>query len=513
MTITKDGTAPVIQNVRVTDVTKDGYTVTCDVSDNVGVTRVAFPTWTNADWQDDILWKDGSISNGKATFRVNISDHGNQRGEYLTYIYAYDAAGNVSAETDATRLHVNVGIPLTGIELPESMTLQYGRTLYCDVTYVPEDTTDDKAVTWSSSNTSVFKVSNKTETVSVGNMSITKVSNTGVVTPVAIGSAVLTAKVGSFTATSKVTIVKGTPKYSSPGAVNATCGQKLSSIELPAGFRWDTPDQDVGSAGTKTFTATFTPEDTAHYNSVRNIAVTVHVEHVWNEEYTVDQEATVTEEGTKSIHCSVCDAVKEGSEAVIPKLPLGKTSRGDMFNLANNVKVTWKEVPGAKYYKVYREGVTDPGESLDEPVIVTERLIGWDQQPGLTNGHAYRYTIVASLTGSGDASGDSQLAYSKLMYRLKTVVIRSAKNTAAGKVTVKYDRTTSGDSYVLQYSTSKDMTGAKTKVVLGAGNTSYTIGGLKKGKTYYISIRVRKKVDGIDYYTTFGVPKKVTITK
>ena len=47
----------------------------------------------------------------------------------------------------------------------------------------------------------------------------------------------------------------------------------------------------------------------------------------------------------------------------------------------------------------------------------------------------------------------------------------------------------------------------------GANNTSYKISGLKKGKTYYISIRVRKKVDGIDYYTTFGVPKKVTITK
>ena len=57
------------------------------------------------------------------------------------------------------------------------------------------------------------------------------------------------------------------------------------------------------------------------------------------------------------------------------------------------------------------------------------------------------------------------------------------------------------------------MVGAKTKVVLGASNTSYVIGGLKKGKTYYISIRVRKKVDGIDYYTTFGVPKKITVTK
>ena len=77
------------------------------------------------------------------------------------------------------------------------------------------------------------------------------------------------------------------------------------------------------------------------------------------------------------------------------RIVLGKTGRGDMFNLANNVKVTWKAVPGAKYYKVYREGVTDPGESRDEPVIVTTGLIGWDKQPGLTNGHAYRYRMTA----------------------------------------------------------------------------------------------------------------------
>ena len=191
----------------------------------------------------------------------------------------------------------------------------------------------------------------------------------------------------------------------------------------------------------------------------------------------------------------------------------GKTSRGDMFNLAGNVKVTWKAVPGAKYYKVYREGVTNSSETQTEPVIVTSGLVGWDKSPGLTNGNAYRYKIVASLTGKGDSSGDSMASYKKVMYRLKTVVIRSVKNTAPGKVTVKYDKTTSGDSYVLQYCEREDMVGAKTKVVLGADNTSYVIGGLKKGKTYYISIRVRKKVNGIDYYTTFGVPKRVTISK
>ena len=198
---------------------------------------------------------------------------------------------------------------------------------------------------------------------------------------------------------------------------------------------------------------------------------------------------------------------KEEAFSILP----GKTARGDMFNLAGNVKVTWKAVPGAKYYKVYREGVTDASESVSEPVIVTSLLVGWDKSPGLVNGHAYRYRIVASLTGGSKSSGDSTQSYSKLMYRLKTVAIKRVKNTEPGKVKIWFDKTTSGDSYVLQYGEREDMVDAKTKVVQGAENTSYTIGGLKKGKTYYISIRVRKKVDGVFYYTTFGVAKKIRI--
>lgn len=41
--------------------------------------------------------------------------------------------------------------------------------------------------------------------------------------------------------------------------------------------------------------------------------------HSWNEEYTIDVEASCTKEGSKSIHCSVCKAVKPGSTTVIGK--------------------------------------------------------------------------------------------------------------------------------------------------------------------------------------------------
>lgn len=44
-------------------------------------------------------------------------------------------------------------------------------------------------------------------------------------------------------------------------------------------------------------------------------------EHSWNEEYTVDKEATCTETGSESIHCSVCGAIKEDSIREIEKIP------------------------------------------------------------------------------------------------------------------------------------------------------------------------------------------------
>lgn len=99
----KDDIAPDIKNVKVTSDT-NGYTVTCDVSDaGSGFNRVQFPTWTDKNGQDDLLsgWQTstaarGTVENGKATFRVNRSDHNNEYGKYHTHIYCYDNDGNYS---------------------------------------------------------------------------------------------------------------------------------------------------------------------------------------------------------------------------------------------------------------------------------------------------------------------------------------------------------------------------------------------------------------------------------
>lgn len=96
-----DRTAPVISNVQINDVTKDGYKVQCTVTDSAGVDRVQFPTWTVQNAQDDIDadWFTSAKSRGTKRgdyyeFYVSVNDHNGEEGNYTTHIYAFDKAGN-----------------------------------------------------------------------------------------------------------------------------------------------------------------------------------------------------------------------------------------------------------------------------------------------------------------------------------------------------------------------------------------------------------------------------------
>ncbi len=89
--------APGISNVKFTDISSAGYTVTCTVTDDC-LDYVEFPTWTVANGQDDIKWLRGSISGTTVTCRVNTADFGGAQGEYVTHIYATDISGNRSGK-------------------------------------------------------------------------------------------------------------------------------------------------------------------------------------------------------------------------------------------------------------------------------------------------------------------------------------------------------------------------------------------------------------------------------
>jgi len=98
-----DTTGPVMKDAAVYDVGPTGYTVSVRVTDESGVKKVQFPTWTHANEQDDIQpdWANNAAAAGVKsgdtyTYRVRISDHKNEHGWYNTHIYAWDNHGNQS---------------------------------------------------------------------------------------------------------------------------------------------------------------------------------------------------------------------------------------------------------------------------------------------------------------------------------------------------------------------------------------------------------------------------------
>lgn len=95
-----------------------------------------------------------------------------------------------------------------------------------------------------------------------------------------VGTAAITiAGTGRYAGSMKLPydIVKATPSYPEVKGLTATCGQKLSDIALPEGFAWEgDASANVDTPGWPTYTATYTPADTANYSTVSGIEVTVH---------------------------------------------------------------------------------------------------------------------------------------------------------------------------------------------------------------------------------------------
>lgn len=75
-----------------------------------------------------------------------------------------------------------------------------------------------------------------------------------------------------------VNVSKDTPTPSTIATLSATYGDTLADVTLPAGFTWqEDATTSVGNAGDHLFHVVFTPADTAHFNAVRDIPVTVTV--------------------------------------------------------------------------------------------------------------------------------------------------------------------------------------------------------------------------------------------
>ena len=134
VSVPKDTILPTISNVIISNVSNSGYTVTCDVSDNIGLSSVQFPTWSYTNGQDDLVWHEGKITGNTATCKINVSDHKRYVNcTYQTDIYAYDKAGNCTTYINRLFPYIDATPPtISDVEVVD--VSETGYTVKCKVT-------------------------------------------------------------------------------------------------------------------------------------------------------------------------------------------------------------------------------------------------------------------------------------------------------------------------------------------------------------------------------------------
>lgn len=85
----------------------------------------------------------------------------------------------------------------------------------------------------------------------------------------------------SLTLIEQFIVRKAVPSPELP-ALKATYGQTLSDLKLPEGFSFDNPSLSVGTVGTRSFSATYTPKDTGNYEILTGLSLSVTVQKAEN---------------------------------------------------------------------------------------------------------------------------------------------------------------------------------------------------------------------------------------
>ena len=168
-------------------------------------------------------------------------------------------------------------------------------------------------------------------------------------------------------------ITQATPNYTVPTGLTSVKGKILADVVLPTGFTWNSP-ATILTAGTNTYTATYTPEDTANYKTIMDIDIEVNVKNTFDV-------ITSVPGGNGTITPSKIDVI-EGSKVKITFTPntgymidkvlvngIEKTVIGNEIEITvdeeKTVEVIYKKIP----FTITVEEVT--GVTVDPDGIVT----------------------------------------------------------------------------------------------------------------------------------------------
>ena len=173
-------------------------------------------------------------------------------------------------------------------------------------------------------------------------------------------------------------------------------------------------------------------------------------------------------------------------------------------NLASGMQVVWAAVPGADGYILTRTC----GRESDSIRIKGGSTVTYTDRAANSNGKLYTYRIAAT---AGSAVSTSVKTVSRI--RVPRPAISSITNSAAGKMTVKWEKDQKAAGWQVQYSLKSDFSSFKTVTVNSASAVSKTVSGLTGKKTYYVRIRSYRMNGGAKHYSAFSKIRKVTAAK
>ena len=193
------------------------------------------------------------------------------------------------------------------------------------------------------------------------------------------------------------------------------------------------------------------------------------------------KKATFSKAGKQEAKCAACQqtVTKEIAKAVVPVIA------DQTFNNKNKTpKVTVKNEEGAKV------------SAKATFATKSRKAVG-------------KYKVTVKLTGA-DYEGSK-----KIYFKINPKGVGISKLSKGKKsITVKWKKPSSTyrkqmTGYQIRYSTSSDMSKAKTVTVKGTSAKSKTIKKLKAKKYYYVQLRTYKTVKGAKYYSGWSKTKKI----
>lgn len=276
----------------------------------------------------------------------------------------------------------------------------------------------------------------------------------------------------------------------------------LKKIVLPASVK--KMGDNVFYSITDSITIWGSKDSTAQTYAEENNVKFIDISHAHVYESTITKAASYTAAGVKTYTCKVCGETKNETIAI---KALGKASVRSVENGTAGIIVKWDKVTGATGYEIYRK--VGGGKYSKLRTLSGNATISYTDKTA-KSGTTYTYAIKAIASADG-AVKQRSAAYgtAKTKQYLVQPKIKKLTNKKSRKMSIKWTKNSKAKGYQIQYSTSSKFKGKRMVKVSSAATSRRVIGGLKKGKTYYVRIRSYYGSS----YSAWSTKKKVKISK